>query len=119
MATRRERYVEERPWGRFERFVQNEPCSIKIITVNAGQQLSLQSHRLRDEWWLVLDDAMDVELDGIRRTLKRGEEIYIAAGASHRAFGLERACRWLEIAFGTFDEEDIIRLEDSYGRVEA
>ena len=111
------RYIEARPWGSFEQYVQNEACSVKIITIDAGQQLSLQSHRLRSEWWIVLDDAMDVELDGARFTLRQHEEIFIPLGSKHRVFGLSKPCRWLEIAFGTFDENDITRYEDTYGRL--
>ena len=111
-----ERHVELRPWGQFERFVANRSCTVKIITVEPGQQLSLQLHRQRSEWWIVLDDAMEVELDGRRMTLGRGEEVYIPLGAKHRVFGLDKPCRWLEIAFGDFDEDDIERLEDAYGR---
>jgi mannose-6-phosphate isomerase-like protein (cupin superfamily) len=110
------RYTEARPWGGFEKFVENEACSVKIITVDAGHKLSLQSHRFREEWWIVLDEGMDVEVDGERRTLNRGDDIYIPLGAKHRVFGLGKACRWLEIAFGQFDENDIIRYEDDYGR---
>jgi len=111
------RYTEVRPWGRFEQYVLNEPCSVKVITVEAGQQLSLQSHRLRSEWWIVLDDAMDVELDGDRFTARRNDEVFIQVGSKHRVFGLESSCRWLEISFGTFDENDITRYEDNYGRI--
>ena len=110
-------YKETRPWGMFETYVRNQACSVKVITIKAGQQLSLQSHRFRSEWWIVLDDVMDVELDGRRFTLRRSEEVFIPVGSKHRVFGLETPCRWLEISFGKFDEDDIIRYEDAYGRV--
>jgi mannose-6-phosphate isomerase len=109
-------WMDERPWGRFQQLVLNEPCSVKIITVEPHQRLSLQSHQLRSEWWIVLDDAMEVHVDGRRVTLRRGEEVFIPQGAVHRAVGLEQPCRWLEIAFGRFDEQDIERYEDAYGR---
>src|SRR5438876_8799216 len=111
-----EKYSEERPWGRFDRFVMNESCSVKVITVDPGGQLSLQSHRLRSEWWIVLDGNVEVELDGARESLGPGDEIFIPVGAKHRVTGLDRPCRWLEIIFGTFDEGDITRYEDIYGR---
>ena len=110
------RYIEERPWGGFEKYVENQACSVKVLTVRAGQRLSLQSHRFRSEWWIVLDESMDVELDGESVTLIRGQDIYIPLGAKHRVIGRETDCRWLEIAFGQFDEDDIVRYEDSYGR---
>lgn len=111
-----EKVNDERPWGRFTQFVLNEPCAVKIITVKAGEQLSLQSHAKRSEWWIVMDDAMDVEIGGERRTLKHGEEVFIPVGTKHRVFGLDKDCRWLEIAFGKFIEDDIVRYEDKYNR---
>ncbi len=111
------RLMEQRPWGNFEQFVHNESCSVKVITVEAEQQLSLQSHTMRSEWWIVLDEMMEVEIDGERRVVYQGEHVFIPVGARHRAIGLGQACRWLEIAFGTFDEGDIERYEDSYGRL--
>jgi mannose-6-phosphate isomerase-like protein (cupin superfamily) len=110
------RHHEIRPWGEFEQFVHNEVCSVKILTVQGGQQLSLQSHRQRTEWWIVLEGSMDVEVDEVRTTLGPSEEIFIPLGARHRVFGGEASCRWLEIAFGVFDENDIVRYADSYGR---
>jgi mannose-6-phosphate isomerase-like protein (cupin superfamily) len=45
---------EQRPWGSFRRFTENEISTVKIITVNADQELSLQYHKNRDEFWKVL-----------------------------------------------------------------
>jgi len=42
--------IEERPWGNFERFTLNEKTTVKIITVNAGESISLQTHENRDEF---------------------------------------------------------------------
>ncbi len=116
--SRPERYSERRPWGGFDRFVQNEMCSVKILTIQPGEALSAQSHDERSEWWIILDEKMDVEVDGIRKTAYRGEDIFISPKVEHRVYGLEKPCRWLEITFGVNDENDIHRYEDKYGRVE-
>lgn len=105
-----------KPWGGFDQFTLNEQTTVKILTVNPGESLSLQSHAHRSEWWIVLDTNMAVEIDGQRSTVNKGEDIFIPQGAKHRAIGLDAPCRWLEIAFGTFDENDITRFEDKYGR---
>ena len=47
-------FVEERPWGRFRQFTANEPTTVKTITVDPGQRLSLQRHQHRAELWHVL-----------------------------------------------------------------
>src|SRR4051794_41893030 len=56
-------FVSERPWGQFEQFVSNEMCTVKIITVQPGHRLSLQTHGQRDEMWQVLDVAIEVPVD--------------------------------------------------------
>ncbi len=110
------RTTEDKPWGKFEEFTLNEKTTVKILTINPGEELSLQSHEHRSEWWIVLDEAMDVVLNDEQRTLHRGDEIFIPAGSKHRVIGLDQSCRWLEIAYGRFDEGDIHRFDDKYGR---
>ena len=109
--------VSERPWGQFERFVENERVTVKIITVEPGQRLSLQRHDHRAEMWRALDHPVTAEIDGELRTLQPGETVVVPQGAVHRLGNAgDRAARLLEIAFGDFDEDDIVRLEDDYRR---
>ncbi len=110
-------FVTERPWGQFEQFVSNESCTVKIITVEPGHRLSLQTHGLRDEMWQVLDVPIDIQVDDRSWTAQVGERVWVPQGARHRMgnSGTE-AGRLLEIAFGSFDESDIQRLEDDYAR---
>ncbi|MDR8410442.1 phosphomannose isomerase type II C-terminal cupin domain [Nonomuraea sp. 3-1Str] len=107
---------DERPWGGFERFTLNEPSTVKIIEVLPGERLSLQRHEHRDELWVALDPGSVFEVDGKRLEPEVGERILIRRGQTHRLSSSGPATRILEIAFGHFDEDDIERLEDSYGR---
>jgi len=107
---------DERPWGTFERYTWNEPSTVKIITVRPGQQLSLQRHQGRDELWVFIDDGAIVEVDGDRSTPAAGDRLLVHAGQTHRLAAEDREVRILEVAFGHFDEDDIERLEDAYGR---
>lgn len=108
---------DERPWGAFERYTLNQPSTVKIITVKPGEQLSLQRHTGRDELWVVLDPGVIVEVDGERATPAVGEKVLVRAGQTHRlAATNDGPARVLEVAFGRFDEDDIERLEDAYGR---
>ncbi|MBG0815958.1 phosphomannose isomerase type II C-terminal cupin domain [Planomonospora sp. ID82291] len=107
---------DERPWGGFERYTLNEPTTVKIIDVAPGQRLSLQRHEHRDELWVALDPGAVFEIDGERITPAVGDRVLIRAGQTHRLSSSGPAVRILEIAFGHFDEDDIERLEDSYGR---
>ncbi|MEV4002485.1 phosphomannose isomerase type II C-terminal cupin domain [Actinomadura sp. NPDC049753] len=108
--------TERRPWGRFERFTLNEPSTVKIIHVEPGQRLSLQRHRDRDELWVALDPGAVFEVAGRRILPEVGERVLIRAGETHRLGSDGPAVRVMEIAFGRFDEDDIERLEDAYGR---
>ena len=108
--------VDHRPWGGFERFTLNQPSTVKIITVHPGHRLSLQRHRLRDELWTVLDTPLQVEIAGVGWVASPGEKIWIPRGTTHRVAAGDSGGRFLEIAFGNFDESDIERLADDYAR---
>ena len=108
--------VDHRPWGNFRQYTLNEPSTVKIITVAAGEALSLQRHEHRDELWIALDDGLLVEIDGTSTQAGSGDEFFVPRGAVHRVSGGGHGGRFLEVAFGHFDEQDIERLEDRYGR---
>ena len=110
-------YSETRPWGRFEKFHENKSCTVKLIYVNANSRLSLQYHKKRSEFWKVIKRTAMVEIDEKRIVLEEGETITIPRQARHRVLALESECIILEIAYGRFDENDIVRLEDDYQRV--
>jgi mannose-1-phosphate guanylyltransferase/mannose-6-phosphate isomerase len=109
----------EKPWGSFDQYALNTTCTVKILTCNPGEKLSLQKHACRDELWVVLDDGVIVELGGQALHPHKGQEIWLPKGSVHRlACGASttRPVRVLEISLGHFDENDIERIEDSYGR---
>ncbi|GGI05384.1 phosphomannose isomerase type II C-terminal cupin domain [Egicoccus halophilus] len=108
--------VDERPWGRFHRYTHNERSTVKIITVEAGASLSLQRHQSRDEWWVVLDDGLLIQVGEDTVEASAGEEFFVPRGVVHRVSGGRTGGRFLEIALGHFDEDDIERLDDCYGR---
>lgn len=107
---------DERPWGNFERFTLNEKTTVKIITVNAGQAISLQTHEHRDEFWRVLKGSGLVHVNGKDIEVHEGDAVFGKRGHEHRITGGQDGTVFLEIAFGDFDEGDIKRLEDRYGR---
>ena len=106
----------KRPWGQFEQFTHNELSTVKIIEIGAGKRLSLQSHQHREEWWIALDDGIVAEIDSVQKILKKGEPAFVPKGSRHRLSSPSKKVRVLEIAFGEFNEEDIIRYEDDWGR---
>jgi mannose-6-phosphate isomerase len=109
----------DKPWGRFEQYTHNLPCTVKIITVDPGGILSRQYHHQRDELWVVLDPGARVELGEQVLEPEPGEKVFIPRQTTHRLSSTgDEPVRILEISFGFFDEDDIVRLEDVYGRVE-
>ena len=112
-------FVVERPWGQFQQFVSNETVTVKIITVEPGHRLSLQTHDHRGEFWQVLDVPIEVTVGERTWTAQPGEAVWVPCHAVHRMANQgQQSGRLLEIAYGEFDESDIVRLEDDYARHE-
>jgi mannose-6-phosphate isomerase len=110
-------YTENRPWGRFEKFHENQLSTVKLIYINANSRLSLQYHRERSEFWKVIKGTAEVELNGKIIEVKEEETIDIPKGVRHRVKALDNNCVILEISYGRFDENDIVRIEDDYQRI--
>lgn len=107
---------DDRPWGSFDRYTLNESTTVKIISVNAGETLSLQTHTSRDEFWRVVKGSGIVHIGESEHAANDGNTFYIKRGEKHRVSGGPDGMTFLEIAFGKFDENDITRLDDKYGR---
>ena len=107
---------DDRPWGSFDRFTNNEQSTVKILTIKPSQRLSLQTHAKRSEFWHILSGAGVVTIDDTEHAAAPGDEFEIPVGARHRVAAGDAGMQFLEIALGEFDEADIVRLEDDYGR---
>jgi mannose-1-phosphate guanylyltransferase len=108
--------IEARPWGKFEQFTLNEPCTVKLVYLDGDKRLSLQYHNNRTEFWKVVRGPVKVQIDNEVRILQSGESIEIPKKAVHRLMGAGTDAIILEISTGEFDESDIVRLEDDYKR---
>lgn len=108
---------EQRPWGSFRQFTLNKPSTVKLVNVSAGKQLSLQYHNDRDEFWKILDGNPTIIVGDTETIARKGDEFFVPRKTHHRIRANEQDVLILELAFGAFDENDIIRLEDSYGRI--
>lgn len=107
----------ERPWGSFKQYAFNRDCTVSLMTVLPGQRLSLQSHTGRAELWIVLDEGARVQVGDETRDCHAGEEIWIPANARHRlSCAGDKVCRVLEVAFGNWQQADILRYEDDFKR---
>ena len=110
--------IVKKPWGKFIQYTHNEKTTVKIIEVRPSGILSLQSHKKRKEFWAILEGNPVVTVGSMKMKLKKGDEVEIAKGKKHRIENHSKSLvRFLEISFGSFDENDIKRYEDKYGRI--
>lgn len=107
-----------RPWGFYTVIAQGEGFLTKIIHVNPGQKLSVQSHNFRSEHWVILSGTAKVVLEGKELILSPGHSIDIPLKAIHSLQNpFDKDIEIIEVQKGDpLIEEDIIRYEDMYGR---
>ncbi len=108
----------ERPWGYYEVLKEDAEHKVKRIVVYPGGRLSLQRHRHRDEHWLIVSGEGVFTLNAEEIILGKRQSIDIPRGALHRVLNTGKADLVIvEVQTGEyFDESDIERLEDDYGR---
>jgi mannose-1-phosphate guanylyltransferase/mannose-6-phosphate isomerase len=107
----------ERPWGSFKQFANNRNCTVSLMTVLPGQRLSLQSHTMRAELWIVIDDNSTIQVGDEIKTYMAGDEIWIPVNERHRLGTTgDHPVRVLEVAFGNWQQDDIERYDDDYKR---
>lgn len=110
-----------RPWGSYTVLEDADDCKVKRLTVKPGHVLSLQLHHRRSEHWTVVEGTAKVRVGEREFLLNRNESTYIPMNTVHR---LENPTgtdiHLIEVQCGDyFGEDDIVRLEDRYGRVQA
>ncbi len=109
----------DKPWGYELIWALTEDYCGKILFVKAGESLSLQFHKIKDESWYVLDGRAELELGAPGQTvldtevIRPGAAFRFKPGTVHRVRALEDT-RILEVSTPQLD--DIVRLEDTYGR---
>lgn len=115
---RREVERVDKPWGYELIFARTRQYAGKILHVNPGEALSLQYHECKEETLYLLSGQYEltIEQDGelLELTVKPGEAFHVAPGVRHRMVGGPQGCDILEVS--TPELEDVIRLEDRYGR---
>jgi len=108
-----------RPWGKYDSVDNGERFQVKRITVNPGAKLSVQMHHHRAEHWIIVSGTAKITLDEKTFLLSENQSTYIPIGVVH---ALENPGKlpleMIEVQSGSYlGEDDIVRLEDKYGRV--
>lgn len=115
-------YLEEtvRPWGIYRKLYQNDKTWVKYIEVSPRSQLSLQKHLHRSEKWIVIQGQGVAVVNYQSIEVGPGSVIEIPLGAIHRMSNpYGEYLVFVEVVFGDLlSEDDIVRLEDDYNRVE-
>jgi len=110
-----------RPWGDQEQYVFNAVSTVSLMIVKPSQRMSLQAHDRRDELWLMVDDGAVVWLGWDEDHLQEifpgvGDKVWIPAHCLHRLGSTGPMVRVLEVAYGDYEQADITRYADDYGR---
>ncbi|MBN44678.1 MAG: hypothetical protein CML94_04150 [Rhodobiaceae bacterium] len=110
--------IEEKPWGNYHIIAKNTGYQIKEIRVYENSKLSLQKHKSRSEFWQIIKGKCKIIIEEKLFYLKEKDHIYIPENTVHRIENIGKGeLIFLEIQLGKdLKEEDIIRLEDDYGR---
>ena len=111
---------DRRPWGSFTVLDEGEEFKVKRIEVLPGKRLSYQKHSKRAEHWVVVQGTAKVTLDDREIIVSTGEAIDIATGSAHRVEnpGTDMLV-FIEVQRGSYlGEDDIVRLQDDFGRAE-
>lgn len=108
-----------RPWGNYISVVEGFRWQVKRIEVKSGESLSLQMHHHRTEHWIVVTGTAEVEINNEKFIIGENKSIYIPLGAKHRLTNPGKIPLVLiEVQSGAYlEEDDIVRVEDKYGRV--
>lgn len=109
---------DRRPWGTFTVLDEGRDFKVKRIEVLPGKRLSYQKHTQRAEHWVVVQGTAKVTLDDREIVVSAGQAIDIAIGAAHRVENPgEEILLFIEVQRGAYlGEDDIVRLQDDFGR---
>ena len=109
----------ERPWGSYTNLIDEEYTKVKKIVIHKGESPSYQYHHKRSEIWIIVKGKAEVKIDNILTKHEVGDVVRIPVKAAHQVKNIgEDELVFIEVQLGEyFGEDDIVRLEDKYGRV--
>ena len=111
--------IYEKPWGSYRTIEQKDNYQIKHIRVQPRKRLSLQYHFKRDEHWIIIKGIGTCQLDNKSIELGLNDTIFIPRESKHRMTNnTDEFVEFIEIQIGDYlGEDDIIRIEDDFGRI--
>lgn len=108
-----------KPWGSYLNLMDDEYTKVKKIIINPGESPSYQYHFKRSEIWIIVKGQAEVKIDNVIMQHFVGDIIRIPQESAHQVTNIgDGELVFVEIQLGEyFGEDDIVRLEDKYGRV--
>ena len=108
-----------RPWGTYETLLDDDNYKVKRIIILPQQQISLQFHNEREEHWTIVSGSGTVRVGDDTFKAVLGSRFFINKTQLHRATAdKDSHLVFVEVQLGNCRENDIVRLEDQYGRQE-
>jgi mannose-6-phosphate isomerase-like protein (cupin superfamily) len=110
--------TENRPWGNYTVLLDASDCKVKTISIKPGESPSYQYHFKRREHWVIIQGSGMLILNDTERPVKTGDCIFVDKLEKHKIINTGTDdLKFIEIQTGEyFGEDDIVRLEDKYGR---
>lgn len=114
--------VVERPWGTYQVLAEGDGYQVKRLVVKPGKRLSLQYHHHRSEDWVVATGQAEVTIGDEKHPGKVGDSFHVPVKVSHRIANPATSGNLtiIETQLGDYlGEDDIVRIEDDFGRQDA
>jgi len=111
--------IQSKPWGSYTNLLDEEYTKVKKIVIKPGESPSYQYHFKRSEIWVIVKGTAQVKIDDVVHYYRVGDVIFIPKESKHQIKNIgEEELVFVEVQLGDyFGEDDIVRLEDKYGRV--
>ena len=109
---------EFRPWGWFKVLQRGDNYCVKQLWIEPDMRISLQFHRYRTEDWIVVQGDGIITQNNLETKASEGDKFFIGIEQRHRITGGQKGITIIEVQRGDCREDDIVRLEDDYNRVE-
>lgn len=107
----------DKPWGILEQLTHETKSTIQVLKIMKWEELSIHFHKVRDDYWYIVNWEWVANIDGKQVFVKWWELIFLEKYTPHSIRAISNELIILEICFDTFKEEDTYRVQDKYGRV--
>ena len=109
---------EFRPWGWFKVLQRGKKYCVKQLWIEPDMRISYQFHRYRTEDWVVVEGNGTITRNDVEEEAKIGDTFFIGIEQRHRIKGGKNGITIIEVQRGDCKEDDIVRLEDDFNRVD-